>query len=161
MSIHGNASTVVGQQTSANSTSIVVASDQTAIPASQSGTWSVRAQDGSGNALTSTSFNSKQSLDILPNTGFSTASNTRVAVDNSASVQLLAANLNRKYVYIMNNTGKAYYLKLGAAAVVGQGILLSNNGMYEITQDNLWTGTINAISSSSTSTSLDIFEGTP
>lgn len=121
----------------------------------------VRNADGSGNLLTSTSFNSKQGLDVTPNMGFSTASNTRVAVDNSVSVQLLAANLNRKYVYIMNNTGKAYYLKLGAAAVVGQGILLSNNGMYELTGDNLWTGTVNAISSSSTSTSLDIFEGTP
>jgi hypothetical protein len=114
-----------------------------------------------GTALTSTLFNSKQGLDVVPNNGFSTASNTRVAVDNSVSVQLLAANLNRKYAYVMNNTGKAFYLKLGAAAVGGQGILLSNNGLYEITGDNLWTGTVNAISSSSTSTSLDVFEGTP
>lgn len=99
---------------------------------------------------------------ITANAGtFATASNTRVSVDNSSTVQLLAANANRKYAYIMNQTGNAMYLKLGASAVVAQGILLSNGGMYEITGENLWTGTVNAISSSPTASSLDVFEGTP
>jgi hypothetical protein len=40
--------------TNAQTLRVVLPTDQTAIPASQSGTWSVRNQDGSGNAITST-----------------------------------------------------------------------------------------------------------
>lgn len=39
---------------SAQTPRVVIATDQAALPVSQSGTWAVRAQDGSGNALTST-----------------------------------------------------------------------------------------------------------
>lgn len=90
-----------------------------------------------------------------------TASNTRVSVDNSTTVQLLAAAATRKYAYVANNTLYKMWLKLGASAVASQGIPLDPGGVYEITSDNLWTGTVNAISSSSTAASLDIFEGTP
>lgn len=54
----------LGQKTMANSTPIVISSDQTAIPASQSGTWNVRLQDGAGTALTSSLVNARQALDI-------------------------------------------------------------------------------------------------
>lgn len=54
----------LGQKTMANSTPIVIASDQTAVPASQSGIWSVRIQDGAGTALTSSLVNTRQALDI-------------------------------------------------------------------------------------------------
>jgi hypothetical protein len=43
-----------GQAAMAASLPVVIASNQTAVPASQSGTWSTRTQDGSGNAITST-----------------------------------------------------------------------------------------------------------
>lgn len=43
----------LGQTTMANSSPVTIASDQTAVPASQSGVWNVRAQDGVGNPLAS------------------------------------------------------------------------------------------------------------
>lgn len=43
-----------GQQTMANSISVALASNQSAIPVTQSGTWVSRTQDGSGTAITST-----------------------------------------------------------------------------------------------------------
>lgn len=44
----------LGQKTMAGSAPVVLASDQAAIPVSQSGNWPVRLQDGSGNAISST-----------------------------------------------------------------------------------------------------------
>jgi hypothetical protein len=116
--------------------------------------------DGAGTALTSTLFNSKQSLDVRPNTGFSTPANTTPAITSASSV-VLAANLNRKYAYVSNNTGGVVFIKLGAAAALNTGIRIANNGMYEINANNLWTGTINAIKPGAGSVNLDIFEGTP
>lgn len=71
----------LGQKTSANSAPVVLASDQSAIPVSQSGTftvmqgnapwsvsqsgnWSFRLQDGSGNAITSQANGIQRALDI-------------------------------------------------------------------------------------------------
>lgn len=73
----------LGQKTMANSVPVVIASDQTSVPvtdsggsltvdntgtfavqAAQSGTWSTRLQDGSGNAITSTTLGAKQILDV-------------------------------------------------------------------------------------------------
>jgi len=120
---------------------------------------SANLSDGAGTALTSTLFNSKQSLDIRPNNGFSTGSSTTPTINNVSSV-VLAANTNRKYAYVFNQTGVVIYLKLGATAVIGEGIRLVNNSMFEILDSNLWTGTITAIKSGATGVALDIFEGT-
>ena len=49
------AAIALGQTTMSASLPVAIASNQTAIPASQSGTWSVRVQDGSGNAINSSS----------------------------------------------------------------------------------------------------------
>lgn len=49
---------------SAQTLRTVIATDQSAIPASQSGTWSVRTQDGSGNATTSSAAGSTRPLDV-------------------------------------------------------------------------------------------------
>lgn len=43
-----------GQQTMANSISVAISSNQSAIPVTQSGTWVSRTQDGAGTAITST-----------------------------------------------------------------------------------------------------------
>lgn len=171
----------------ANTLRVIISSDQSAIPASQSGTWSVRLQDGSGTiinstsnalnvnvqnsslsvklqdgagtALTSTLNNSKQSLDVFPNVAITSGSTTRPAVTNS-SASILASNASRKYAYVFNQTGAVVFITLGSTAVVNQGIRLANNDFYEITADNLWTGAINAIKSAAASVNLDVFEGT-
>lgn len=53
-----------GAQTSANSLPVVLASDQAAIGATQSGAWSFRAQDGAGNLLTSATRGSERALTV-------------------------------------------------------------------------------------------------
>jgi len=63
----GNASAVAdfnAGNASAQTLRTVIATDQSAIPASQSGTWSVRTLDGSGNSLTSASAGSTRPLDV-------------------------------------------------------------------------------------------------
>lgn len=54
----------LGQALMASSTPVVIASNQSAIPVSQSGNWSVRVQDGSGNALTSAARGSERALSV-------------------------------------------------------------------------------------------------
>lgn len=96
---------------------------------------------------------------LAESAAFSTASNTRPSVTNVAST-ILAANSNRKYVLISNNTGATIYLKLGATAVVDQGIRIGPNDFYEIRLINLWTGSISAIKATAVAVNLDVFEGT-
>ncbi len=91
--------------------------------------------------------------------GFSTASNTRPSVTNSSST-ILSSNTNRKYAYIINSSGSNIFLKLGATAVVNQGIAMSPGDKYEITKNNLFLGSVNAIKSGGTVT-VEVFEGTP
>ena len=91
-------------------------------------------------------------------TGHSAASNTTPSVTTS-STEILAANTNRKYACIFNNTGAAFYLKFGATAVVNQGIRLGPNEKFEIKLDNLWLGAVNAIRASGAA-AIDVFEGT-
>lgn len=70
--LQDNAGTAItlGQKVMASSLPVTLASDQSALAVSQSGTWSVRNQDGSGNSLTSTSnaldINLKTSSITLP-----------------------------------------------------------------------------------------------
>ncbi len=128
----------------------------------------VTANPGNGNFSTIPGSNSTWPVSYvgastIPMTqvGFSGGSNTRVSLTSAGSTQILAANANRKHAFVMNQTGYVIYLMLGAGASVGQGILLSNGGMYEINASNLWLGTIFGTSISATASSVDVFEGTP
>lgn len=89
---------------------------------------------------------------------FATGTSTRPTV-TSASSAILASNTSRKYAYVFNQSGAVIYIKLGATAVVGEGIRLPNNEMFEITSDKLWTGAINAIRGAG-SGAVEVFEGT-
>lgn len=62
------------------------------------------------------------------------------------STEAIAANSNRKYALLVNDSDTDMYLALGKAAVVGEGIRLNKKGgWYEITAINLFTGAVNAI----------------
>jgi len=61
----------------------------------------------------------------------------------------LAANADRKYALLVNDSDSAIYLMIGAAAVANQGIRINaNGGAYEMSaaNGNLDTRAINAIS---------------
>ncbi len=65
-----------------------------------------------------------------------------------ASALLVAANLDRTYLLIINDSDAAVYLKFGATAVVSEGIRLNaNGGSLEISEvnGNLDNRVVNAI----------------
>lgn len=60
----GGSSELLGQTTMTLSLPVTLASDQSALAVAQSGGWSVRAQDGSGNNLTSFSLGAQRSITV-------------------------------------------------------------------------------------------------
>ncbi len=68
---------------------------------------------------------------------------------SDVSKQILASNALRISAEITNDAVVPMYLALGATAVVNKGIRLNaNGGEYKIDLNNLFTGAINAVSSS-------------
>jgi hypothetical protein len=73
-----------------------------------------------------------------------------VATIGATTGAALAANAARTYVLLVNDSDSAIYIKIGAAAVLNQGIRLNAyGGSYEMSvkDGNLDTRAINAISS--------------
>ena len=92
---------------------------------------------------------------------YGTASHSAVTVGTD-STAALAANVSREYALFVNDSDEAIYLKLGAAAVVNQGIRINaTGGSYEMSgaYGNLYRGAINSICSSGSKTLL-VTEGT-
>jgi len=80
----------------------------------------------------------------------------------SSNSQILAANANRKYLLVVNDSDTVIYIKIGANASLNDGIRLNaNGGSYEISSamGNLATGAINAIHGSTGNKVILITEG--
>jgi len=92
---------------------------------------------------------------------FTSVTNTAVSV-GSTSTTILAANANRKYAVIVNDSDTVIYLALGAAASVNSGIRLNaNGGAYEINWTNLYKGAIYGIHAAAGLTkNVTVVEGT-
>lgn len=90
-------------------------------------------------------------------TGFATATKTGQLIVTGATTQVFAANATRAYAHIFNNTGDTLFLQFSIGAALMQGIRLVPGGFFTISGYELWLGTVNAISTG-TSTSIDIFE---
>jgi len=81
-----------------------------------------------------------------------TPTHTQPSIAATTTVALVA-NANRLYALLVNDSVETIYIKLGAAAVLNQGIRLNaNGGSYEMSkkQGNLYVGAINGISTSGT-----------
>ena len=110
----------LGQGTMAQSLRVVLPSDQAAIPASQSGTWTVQP----GNTANTTPWLMKTQRATTP---------TQSSVAGSASsVTLLASNSARLGATIYNDSSALLYVKLGATASTSSftAILSGNSGGY-------------------------------
>ena len=91
---------------------------------------------------------------------YTTPTHTAVIVTTASGIAL-AANANRLYALLINDSDETIYLKLGATAVVNEGIRLNaNGGNYEMSKKlgNLYTGVINAICATGGKTLL-VLEG--
>ena len=64
----------------------------------------------------------------------------------TTSTLVLASNSDRLHALFVNDSDTTIYLKLGAAAVLNEGIRLNaNGGAYEINWTNLFTGAVYGI----------------
>ena len=71
--------------------------------------------------------------------------NFNVSVGDS-STQVLAANINRKLLILVNDSDEAIYVSLGATAILNNGIRLNSNGGSVALDDPIYKGAVNAIS---------------
>jgi hypothetical protein len=79
--------------------------------------------------------------------GFSTISPgypTQIPV-GTVSTQLFAANPNRKYAHVFNNSAELIFLQYQVSAALNQGIKIQPGSFFTLNSDNLWLGVINAI----------------
>lgn len=132
-SIDGKLATL-GQKTMTGSEPIVIASDQSAIPVSQSGTWIVQP----GNTANTTAW-------LVNEVTSSTSSVTSVG-SSATSVNLLASNANRKNATFYNDSTQILYLKLGATASnTSYTVQIQPGGYYELPAGKIYTGAIDGI----------------
>ena len=78
---------------------------------------------------------------------YTTPTHTQPSV-GAVSTIVLAANANRLYALLVNDSNEVIYIKLGANAMLNQGIRINaSGGSYEISKKlgNLYTGAINGI----------------
>ncbi len=120
----------------------------------------VNIQDTNGNAIDSN--NGALNVNVINegSQGFSNlspGSPGQISVSTS-NVQLLAANPNRKYAHIYNNSGMTIFIQYSAAAAINQGVKIPPNSFFTIESNNLWLGAINAIGVSNNQL-IDILEG--
>lgn len=142
------------------------AADGDSVNAVQSGTWNINNVSGTVSLPTGAATSANQttanttltSIETKVTRGFSTGVNTRPTCTTTSSI-ILAANANRKYASIFNQSGVILYIKLGNTAVTNQGIRLPNNTLFEINANNLWLGDIHAVVGSG-SQQIEVFEGT-
>jgi hypothetical protein len=75
----------------------------------------------------------------------------------NASTQLLAADYDRKFLFIQNNDAVGIvYLAFGAPAVVGQGMKLAANGGGILLDNNVPTAQVFAIGSIASNANINI-----
>lgn len=94
---------------------------------------------------------------------FGTVTNSYVALTASTATQILAANGNRKYAYVSNNSGNTVAIQFGSSTGLtstAKGLVIPSGNFYELKGDNLYTGIIYAYTTSG-SVTLAVTEGTP
>ena len=92
---------------------------------------------------------------------YTTPTHTAVVVTTASGIAL-AANANRLYALLINDSDTVIYINLGATAVANQGIRLNaDGGSYEMSKrlGSLYSGVINAIHGGTGDKTLLVTEG--
>jgi len=156
--LNGGLPAALGQGTMAQSLPVVVASDQSSLTVDQAthDLLNCNANIQVGDADVGVA--NPVPIEAAPIT---TPTHTAVNV-TVASGAVLAANANRLYALLVNDSDTVIYIKLGAAAVVNQGIRINAaGGNYEISSafGNLYTGAIYGIHGGAGNKALLMTEG--
>jgi hypothetical protein len=126
------------------------------------GILSLSYKDMSGNlsAPTTGSYDGKVPVHVMDaQVGAASATTSRVTFTTAnVSQVLVAANTDRKFLYIENNSGAVLYLGFGSAAVGSQGLSVANSALFTIDYTNLFTGAIYGVFTSNNRT-VDAIEG--
>ncbi len=85
-------------------------------------------------------------------------SNSSVEVGPGNSEQVAATSTSRKYLVLSNDSAEAVYLSFSNPASVNSGMLLAASSTYEINPDNLFVGSVHAITTGAASSSVLIIE---
>lgn len=95
------------------------------------------------------------------NTGINIANsmvNTKIDV-GATSTPVLAANADRRFLFLVNDSDENIYVSLGSVAVLNEGILLTaGGGALTLDIASMWLGSISAICASG-SKNLTVSEG--
>lgn len=94
---------------------------------------------------------------------FSTVANTYPSLTANTAVLILAANANRKFASISNNSGSVVSIQFGSATglnSIARGLVIPDNTYYIVEGTRLFTGAIYAYTNSG-SVTLSVTEGTP
>lgn len=97
-------------------------------------------------------------LYITPVGGNTANINATISV-GIVSTLLLASNSNRKIAYIVNNSSAKIFLKLGSAAIAGEGLTLSPSDTFYIGNNFLWMGEVYGIKAAGVAVNIEVFEG--
>lgn len=126
--------------TSAQTLRVVLPTDQTSIPVTQSGTWTVQP----GNTANTTPWLVTSKADLAP------ASPTSASV-GVASAQAVASNASRKGLCLVNTSLAKISLGFGATAVLNSGITLFPGDSFTMDEFTFDTGAVNAIAGAAAS----------
>lgn len=92
---------------------------------------------------------------------YSTVANSYIAIPGNTATLLMAANPNRKYLYISNNSGSTMQIQLGSSTglTATSGLVVPSKGVYELKGDNLYTGAIYGFAAGNIT--ISVTEGIP
>ena len=129
----------LGQKAMAGSAPVVIASDQSAIPATQSGVWATRLEDASGNGITSSPSGANRALHVK-NLGFTVVQTARRDystgnVTTGAWVELVASLASQsQYLEVFDSSGQTLELGTGGAGSEARllFVLPGGNGLVPI-----------------------------
>ncbi len=82
----------------------------------------------------------------------------KVVPVTTGSTELLAANPDRLYAQLNNNSNQVMWVSLGEDAAVGRGQRMSPGAMLNFVDNELYLGAINAVTGTGT-VNMDVIEG--
>jgi hypothetical protein len=161
-----------GQATMANSTPVVIASDQSAVPTSlasvpshpvtNAGTFAVQVTSAPTTAVTGTFWQATQPVSIAATVTTAAAANSTGTQSNpslsNVSATLLASNAARKGATVYNNSASIVYVRLSATAASATTftVKLNPTDYYEV--PGFYSGALTAILDTGTTTAVQVTE---